>query len=112
MPLRLVFYQLKGDDKTRLEQTTDYVKFLGSTSPYSVIDRSQYLSLRETLKRRYEDGAAKAKKKNPVFDIFQPVIIFFDADGVPLYLTNGVLENEQIEFALAGFTSATGTGPK
>ena len=194
IPLRLVFYQHKEDNKTRLDQTTDYAKALGSASPYSVIDRSQYLALREILRIRLEEGTKKyyekqveqagkdlkaaeaaldnamiafaksldmepqalkkalgdetglvkatidktgeeaktakvafdkaTKNKNgkanilrnlkkiPALDIFQPVVLFFDADGVPLYLTNGVLENEQIEFALAGFASATGTGPK
>ena len=57
-------------------------------------------------------GILRNLKKIPALDIFQPVVLFFDADGIPLYLTNGVLENEQIEFALAGFASATGTGPK
>ena len=57
-------------------------------------------------------GLLNNLKKIPALDIFQPVVIFFDADGVPLYLTNGVLENEQIEFALAGFAAATGSGPK
>ena len=194
IPLRLVFYQHKEDNKTRLDQTTDYAKALGSASPYSVIDRSQYLALREILRIRLEEGTKKyyekqveqagkdlkaaeaglgnalaafakslnlepealketlgsedgldkatiekavdgakdaklafdkaAKNKNgkagilnnlkkiPALDIFQPVVLFFDADGVPLYLTNGVLENEQIEFALAGFAAATGSGPK
>ena len=193
MPVRLVFYQHKADNKTRLEQTVGYIKTLGSTSPYSVIDRNQYLALREILRVRLEEGtkkyyekqveqagkdltaaesasgnamiafakslnmepealkkaladeeldkatidkageeaktakvafekATKGKnakagilrnlKKIPALDIFQPVVLFFDADGVPLYLTNGVLENEQIEFALAGFAAATGTGPK
>lgn len=194
MPLRLAFYQHKEDNKARAEQTTGYVKDLGSTLPYSIIDRGQYLALREVLRVRLEEGTKKyyekqveqagkdlkaaeaglgnalaafakslnlepealkktlgsedgldkatiekagdgakdaklafdkaAKNKNgkagllnnlkkiPALDIFQPVVLFFDADGVPLYLTNGVLENEQIEFALAGFAAATGSGPK
>lgn len=110
--LRTAFYQYNPEDKTRLEQTARYVKSLGTSSPYAVIGRSQYKALRETLKARYEDGAEKAGRKNVLFDIFQPVVIFFDADGVPLYQTNGVLDRDwKIETVLDGFTAATGTGP-
>ncbi len=108
--LRTAFYQHRADDKGRLDQTADYVKALGTESPYSVIDRGQYKELRGTLKSRYEDGSAKEGNKTAVFDIFQPVVIFFDAAGVPLYLTNGVLEDWQIEAVLAGFTAAAGSG--
>ena len=108
--VRTAFYQLRADNKARLAQTAIYVKDLGTTSPYCVIDRAQYKELRATLKGRYEDGAAKEGKKDAVFDIFQPVMIFFDSSGVPLYQTNGILENWQIEAVLAEFTAATGSG--
>jgi len=110
LSLRTAFYQHRADDKARLKQTADYVKALGTVSPYSVIDRGQYKELRKTIKGRYEDGSAKAGDKKAVFDIFQPVVIFFDAAGVPLYLTNGVLDDWQIEAVLAGFTAAAGSG--
>ena len=110
--LRTAFYQHRADDKERLKQTASYVEALGTSSPYSVIDRAQYKELRETLKSRYEDGSAKEGNKKAVFDIFQPVVIFFDANSVPLYLTNGVLEDWQIEAVLAGFTAAGGSGPE
>ena len=108
--LRTAFYQLRADDKARLAQTASYVKALGTTSPYCVIDRAQYKALRAALKGRYEDGAAKEGKKDAVFDIFQPVVIFFDSAGVPLYQTNGILENWQIEAVLTKFTAATSPG--
>ena len=104
--LRTTFYQYKADNKTRLKQTASYVKSLGTTSPYTVIDRGQYKALRETLRKRFEDGAAKSGQKKILFDIFQPVVIFFDAEGVPLYRTNGVLEDWQIENVLDGFAAA------
>ena len=101
---------MKADNKARLAQTASYVKTLGTTSPYCVIDRGQYRTLRETLKGRYEEGSAKDGKK-AVFDIFQPVVIFFDSAGVPIYQTNGVLEDWQIEAVLDGFTAATASAP-
>ena len=108
--LRTAFYQMKADNKARLAQTASYVKTLGTTSPYCVIDRGQYRTLRETLKGRYEEGSAKDGKK-AVFDIFQPVVIFFDSAGVPIYQTNGVLEDWQIEAVLDGFAAATASAP-
>ena len=108
--LRTAFYQMRADDKARLAQTASYVKALGTTSPYCVIDRAQYKALRATLKGRYEDGSEKEGKKDAVFDIFQPVVIFFDSAGVPLYQTNGILENWQIEAVLTEFTAATSPG--
>ena len=104
--LRTAFYQYKADNATRLKQTATYVKSLGTSSPYTVIDRGQYKALRETLRKRFEDGAAKSGQKKALFDIFQPVVIFFDAGGVPLYRTNGVLEDWQIENVLDGFAAA------
>lgn len=113
--LRTLFYQFKADDQARLKQTDEYVAKLkekdpGISSPYAVIDRGQYKALRDTLKGRFDDGSTKSGNKNAVFDIFQPAIIFFDADGVPLYLTNGVLESWQIENVLTRFATATGSG--
>ena len=46
-----------------------------------------------------------------MFDIFQPVVIFFDSAGVPIYQTNGVLEDWQIEAVLDGFAAATASAP-
>ena len=97
---------IRDSNETRLKQTATYVKSLGTSSPYTVIDRGQYKALRETLRKRFEDGAAKSGQKKALFDIFQPVVIFFDAGGVPLYRTNGVLEDWQIENVLDGFAAA------
>ncbi len=42
------------------------------------------------------------------YDIFQPVIVFFDAEGVPVYQTNGVLADWQIAYVMNKYAGLAG----
>ena len=113
--LGLAFYQLepleKGNEKV-MERVREYTESLELGVPTTFIDRDQYKSLRKLLRDRHlaslehvEDQ--KQRKALETYDIFQPVLVFFDGEGTPIFQTNGVLLDWQIDYVFEKFQSAS-----
>jgi hypothetical protein len=112
----IAFYQIFGDDPTRHRQSRQWRDELGIRLPCTVIDRAQFRELRSLLKGKFDDGqkkeieATKAAGKKPKpaesYEIFQPVIVFLDAAGKPVFQTNGVLRDWQLHYVVEQFVAA------
>ena len=122
VPMAVVFYQYSGDDAQRLEQTRAYIDNLSEDAsvklPCAVVGRSQFKDLLTLLETRHEKlnalraagntpGGTGAGGKIQPFNPYQPLGLFMTAEGVPLYLSRGVIEDWQLGFILERFAEAT-----
>ena len=106
----VAFYQIFGDDPKRHRQSREWRDELGIRLPCTVIDRAQFRELRSLLKGKFDSGqkkamdaakaAGKKSKSAASYEIFQPVIVFLDAEGKPVFQTNGVLRDWQLRYVV------------
>jgi len=112
----VAFYQVRGDDVTRRLQTRRWREDLDIQLPCAIIDRPQYLELRSLLRSKFQSGQQQeaealkttGKKPGPTasYEIFQPAIVFLDAEGKPVFQTNGVLRDWQLRYVVERFLAA------
>jgi hypothetical protein len=112
MAFGIVFHQLSLDDPApanETERTKEWRAKFEKSFPCTVIDRAQYRELRDLLERRFTSGGKEGDPQT--YEIFEPVIVFFTADGTPVFQANGVLRDWQLEFVVEKFRQALGVVP-
>jgi hypothetical protein len=95
----VIFYQYDSEDSARAAQTQEYVRKRGIGFPCAVIGHGQFKELVGLLEKRHAEIEAARKRKNNPFTAFQPLSIFLDGQGVPLYVSRGAVPDWQLEHA-------------
>jgi hypothetical protein len=104
----VVFWQLERE--ARREQTLGYRERHGIAGSCAVIGRREYkelVSLLEAQHARLLEGNPPKAGESRVFNVYEPVTLFLDAEGRLLYRMNGLPPEWQLRDAATKLAAAT-----
>lgn len=107
LPLGILFHQFRLGDTGRRQQTANYMErwqgLLGSEVPWTITDRAGFGAIEDLLAERHakmQELLEPDQKKRTTFTFFDPVVVFLDAQGTPMFHANGVLLEWQLDILL------------